>query len=170
MSYTATRSLTARSALNEPEGAHCPALAPVTSLTQMGVTPRAPAADAPERIRDAIDAIRAAKHSAVASLLERERIPQLIRWTDAMIEELEELNLLEVRRVDISWRPRLALLFSCLPFEYRPSIRAHPSPTQVVDVLFDIQAHLFNLKNGRETWGQRARSVEQRPRDDAQAS
>lgn len=142
---------------------------PPTRLSRMGLTSRELAASA--RIQDAIDAIHAAKHSAMASLLERERIPQLIRWTDAMIEELEELNLLEVRRVDISWRPRLALLFSCLPFEYRPSMRAHPSPTQIVDVLFDIQAHLFNLKNGRETWAARTRPLDQvGPGDDAQAS
>jgi len=64
-----------------------------------------------------------------------------------MVEELEGLNLHDVSTVDFSWSPRLALLFACLPFDYRPRIRAHPSPTEVLDVVFDVQAYLFERKN-----------------------
>ena len=64
-----------------------------------------------------------------------------------MVEELEGLNLHDVSRVDFSWSPRLALLFACLPFDYRPRIRANPSPTEVLDVVFDVQAYLFERKN-----------------------
>ena len=64
-----------------------------------------------------------------------------------MVEELEGLNLHDVSTVDFSWSPRLALLFACLPFDYRPRIRAHPSPTELLDVVFDVQAYLFERKN-----------------------
>jgi len=96
---------------------------------------------------EANDAVDAARRRAHSTALERERIPRLISWTDSMVEELEGLNLRDVRTVDFSWRPRLALLFAFLPFDYRPSIRARPSPTELLDVIFDVQAYLFERKN-----------------------
>ena len=80
---------------------------------------------------------------------EREQVDRLVRLTDAIVDELERLNLDEVRRVNGAWRGRLARLFSALPFPYTPWLRAHPSPTEVLDVLFDIQARLLDMKRGR---------------------
>lgn len=77
---------------------------------------------------------------------ERDRVERLIRMTDEMMNELEQLNLDGVDRVRAEWRTRLAFLFSGLPFTYVPWLRAYPSPTEVLDVLFDLQAHLLELK------------------------
>jgi hypothetical protein len=77
---------------------------------------------------------------------ERERLRQLVRLTDQLVCELEQLNLEDVERVDAGWRRRLELLFASLPFPYRPWLRAHPSPSQVLDVLFDVQVQLLDLK------------------------
>src|SRR5215472_17544417 len=77
---------------------------------------------------------------------ERDRVVRLMRITDEMKDELEQLNLEGVERVRAEWRTRLAFLFSGLPFTYVPWLRAYPSPTEVLDVLFDLQAHLLELK------------------------
>jgi len=77
---------------------------------------------------------------------ERDRVARLIRMTDAMMDELEQLNLDGVERVRGEWKGRLTFLFSGLPFPYMPWLRAYPSPTEVLDVLFDLQAHLLELK------------------------
>lgn len=83
--------------------------------------------------------------------LERERVQRLIELTDAMVEELEQLNLKEVERVGSEWKPRLTFLFSALPFRYVPCLRARPSPSEVLDVLFDLQAPLLNLKRRQQS-------------------
>jgi hypothetical protein len=82
--------------------------------------------------------------------LDRARLPRLIALTDAMLEELEQLeqlNLADVPRVSAEWRERLVLLFANLPFKYRPRVRAFPSPTEVLDVIVDVQERLFALRN-----------------------
>jgi len=79
--------------------------------------------------------------------LEHERIESLVRLTDAFVDELERLNLDDVQRVNGDWRRRLANLFSLLPFPYSPWLRAHPSPTEVLDVMFDVQGRLLVLRH-----------------------
>lgn len=79
--------------------------------------------------------------------LDRARLPHLIALTDAMLEELEQLNLADVARVSAEWRERLVLLFASLPFEHRARLRAFPSPTEVLDVIFDVQERLFALRS-----------------------
>jgi hypothetical protein len=69
----------------------------------------------------------------------------LVRLTDAMIEALELENLSGASRVGVGWRSQLVLLFASLPFEYQPWLRACPAPTEVLDVVYDVQAHLFGL-------------------------
>jgi hypothetical protein len=81
--------------------------------------------------------------------LDRARLPRLIALTDLMLDELEALNLADVPRVSAEWRERLVLLFASLPFHYRPRLRAFPSPTEVLDLIFDVQEHLFALRNDR---------------------
>jgi hypothetical protein len=65
------------------------------------------------------------------------------------VGELEQLNLDGVERVEAAWKPRLSALFSALPFGYLPWLRAYPSPTEVLDLLFDLQARLLDLKLAR---------------------
>lgn len=77
------------------------------------------------------------------------RIRRLIVWTDAMIDELERENLREVHRVSAAWRSRLALLLSSLPFDFTQPARRLRTPTDVLDVVFAVQQHLFDMKNGR---------------------
>lgn len=79
--------------------------------------------------------------------LDRARLPRLIALTDAMLEALEQLNLADVSSVSAEWRERLVLLFANLPFEYCPRLRASPSPTEVLDVIFAVQEGLFALRN-----------------------
>jgi DNA-binding HxlR family transcriptional regulator len=79
--------------------------------------------------------------------LAREAVRHLINVTDGMIAELEALNLREEPSVPEGWQARLILLLASLPFEPKVKIPARPSPTQVLDFLFDIQQVLFDRKN-----------------------
>ncbi|HSR25076.1 MAG TPA: hypothetical protein VLW53_16090 [Candidatus Eisenbacteria bacterium] len=81
--------------------------------------------------------------------LEHRQIQQLVRATDAIVDELERLNLQHVERLEGEWKRRLTLLFAALPFPYTPWLRAHPSPSEVLDVLFDVQGRLLDLKRQR---------------------
>ena len=76
------------------------------------------------------------------------RLSHLIKLSDAMVEELELLNLDDVPRVPSVWQERLVLLSFSLPFEYRPRLGSFPSPTEVLDVLFEVQRHPLALKTG----------------------
>jgi hypothetical protein len=74
------------------------------------------------------------------------RIRRLILVTDAMIEELEQENLRELELVPRRWRARLSALFASLPFSYRPSLDHLRRPTDVLDILYELQGRLFSLK------------------------
>jgi len=100
-------------------------------------------------IQAAITSMVSAARQAHEERLEREAIWRLIQLTDGMIEELEELNLREVPSVSDRWRPVLVLLCASLPFQLRVRFISRPSPTELLDVLFDIQQALFDLKNAR---------------------
>ena len=78
---------------------------------------------------------------------ERLRLRELLGLTDHMVEELERLNLRDVPCVGAEWRSRLALLFGRLPFAYQPHLRTAPSPSEVLDLLFDVQGRLLAIKN-----------------------
>ena len=96
-----------------------------------------------QEIRDAIDGF-------VAERVARRRLPALLERTDAMLTELETLNLMEVRRTPLSLVAALAALVAELPFEYAPRVGPRPSPTAAIDVVFDIQAGIFNVMYGSE--------------------
>ena len=96
-----------------------------------------------QEIREAID-------SFAAERLGSRRLPALLERTDAMLTELETLNLMEMRRMPASLVGALAGLVGDLPFEYTPRIGPRPSPTGAIDVVFDIQAGIFNLMYGSE--------------------
>ena len=75
------------------------------------------------------------------------RIRRLILRTDAMLDELEHENLREVGRVSPAWGPRMSLLLSSLPAGDRPPIRALRTPSEVLDLVYDVQERLFDLKS-----------------------
>src|ERR1700674_1869699 len=97
-----------------------------------------------QQIRDAFD-------QSAAERLARHRLPALLQRTDAMLTELETLNLMQVRRAPASWRSEVTALVAELPFEPAPRIRPPPSPTAAVHLVFDIQARLFQLMFGLES-------------------
>jgi hypothetical protein len=67
--------------------------------------------------------------------------------TEFLLDELEELNLAEVDRAPDDLGRRLALLIESLPFPYVPTVGPGPSPTDLMDELFEIQLRLMQLKN-----------------------
>jgi hypothetical protein len=97
-----------------------------------------------QQIRDAFDEFAAQR-------LAGRRLPALLQRTDAMLAELEALNLMQVQRAPAAWRSELTALVADLPFDYEPRIRPHASPTAAIDLVFDIQARLFQLMFGTES-------------------
>ena len=96
-----------------------------------------------EEIREAIDRF-------AANRLGSRRLPALLERTDAMLTELEMLNLMEVRRTPASQLAALAALVADLPFEYTARIGPGAKPAAVIDVVFDIQARIFNSMDGSD--------------------
>jgi hypothetical protein len=96
-----------------------------------------------QEIRDAIDEFKLER-------LASRRLPSLLARTDAMLTELETLNLLGSKRAPASWREEVTTLVAELPFEYAPVIGQRPSPTAAIGLVFDIQAGLFDLMTGAE--------------------
>ena len=78
------------------------------------------------------------------------RLRALLERTDAMLTELETLNLSEVRRIPEALRFDLIALVANVPFEFTASIGLRPSPTTAIDMVFDIQEGLFRLMRGTE--------------------
>jgi hypothetical protein len=96
-----------------------------------------------QEIRDAMDGF-------MAERLSGRRLPALVERTDAMLTELETLNLMEARHTSTTLRAALTALVADLPFEYTPRIGPRPSPTAAIEVVFEIQAGIFNLIYGSE--------------------
>src|ERR1700694_6118191 len=96
-----------------------------------------------QEIRDAMDGF-------IAERLSSRRLPALLERTDTMLTELETINLMEVPRPPVPLRAALTALVADLPFEYTPRIGPRPSPAAAIDVVFDIQAGIFNLMYGSE--------------------
>ena len=96
-----------------------------------------------QEIREAIDRF-------AANRLGSRRLPALLERTDAMLTKLETLNLMEVRRTPASHVAALAALVADLPFEYTPRIGPGAKPAAVIDVVFDIQARIFNSMYGSD--------------------
>src|SRR5437870_13450582 len=90
-----------------------------------------------EEIREAIDRF-------AANRLGSRRLPALLERTDAMLTELETLNLVEVRRTPASQIAALAALVADLPFESTGLIGPRARPAVVIAAFFDIQARVSN--------------------------
>ncbi|MFZ0218032.1 MAG: hypothetical protein WAM30_19030, partial [Candidatus Dormiibacterota bacterium] len=97
-------------------------------------------------IRAAVDTMVLEAERAREERAKREAVQRLIQVTDRMIAELEELNLREVPRVPDELRMRARLVFAGLGFEPRPSLPVAPTPTQLIDSVFDAQQIVFELK------------------------
>jgi hypothetical protein len=79
----------------------------------------------------------------------RQRLARLVRWTDGLIGELEQLNVAGVRTLPAAWRARLQLLMASLPFPCATdSLAPSMSPTEALDVVFDIQERIIELMGG----------------------
>ena len=96
-----------------------------------------------EEIREAIDRF-------AANRLGSRRLPALLERTDAMLTELEMLNRMEVLGTPASQLAALAALVADLPFEYTARIGPGAKPAAVIDVVFDIQARIFNSMYGSD--------------------
>ncbi len=75
---------------------------------------------------------------------------QLNHWIgfiDEMVEELEQMNLREQRRVPTSFRARLDRLTARLPAVCQHRLASRASPTRLMDELWRIQAELLSLKH-----------------------
>jgi hypothetical protein len=100
-------------------------------------------------------------HAAVAELIrldaaraaeartEQARIQRMIRLSDEMIAELEHDNLEGVREISRSWGPRLALLCADIPPRFLRRVGRLRTPSDAIDLIFEIQEHLLELKRIR---------------------
>lgn len=79
---------------------------------------------------------------------ERTRLDHAIRTLDALLEDVEQLNLAGRSRVPLAWQPSLARLASELPVECGDRLRAGVSPQRLLDAVYDIQQEVFWLKRG----------------------
>jgi hypothetical protein len=70
-----------------------------------------------------------------------------IALTDALLSELEILNLAERTHVPRSFQPSLRWLLDNCPVEC-PELTVHTSPVDLMDMLFELQESLFELKGG----------------------
>jgi hypothetical protein len=96
-----------------------------------------------QEIRDAVDEFAAER-------LAGQRLPALLKRSDAMLTELETLNLMEVQRTPATIRSALTALVADLPFDYTPRLGPRPTPTAAINVVFTIQDGILNLIYGTE--------------------
>jgi len=94
--------------------------------------------------------IREADERSETERLRRLYATSLLHRTDRILNGLEELNLLEVPRVPQSWPLHIATVVADLPFEYGLAIKDPPTPTQAIDLVFDLQQALLLWMTGLE--------------------
>lgn len=83
--------------------------------------------------------------------LRRGYATSLLHRTDRMLDALEELNLLDVPRVPATWPIHVATVVADLPFDYGLVVSEPPTPTQAIDLVFDLQQALLLWMTGRES-------------------
>src|SRR3979409_1318739 len=94
--------------------------------------------------------IRDASERFAVERLGSQRLPTLLSRTDAMLTELETLNLMDVQRTPAPLLSAVTVFVAGLPFEYTPRIGPRATPTAAIDVVFDIQKEIFHLMYGSE--------------------
>lgn len=92
--------------------------------------------------------IRITKDAFASTQRDIRRTEALIERTDQILAQLETLNLRGVPRVPPALRAELVLLVDDLPFEFVKPIRPRPTPTALIDLVFDIQQDLFATVSG----------------------
>ena len=92
--------------------------------------------------------IRVANERFETERLRQRYVASLLHRTDRMLASLEELNLLDVPRVPESLRLQIAALAADLPFDYSLLIGAQPSPTEAIDLVFDLQQAILLFMTG----------------------
>jgi hypothetical protein len=91
--------------------------------------------------------IRSAEASHQSRKAERQRFRRPTAMIDSLINELELLNLSGLRRVPLSYEPRLlqlrALLAGAIPAEHLDNLRTRVRPVTLMDSLYTVQETLF---------------------------
>ena len=82
--------------------------------------------------------------------LRRRYVESLLHRTDRILDGLEELNLHDVHRVPKSWPIHIATVVADLPFDYALVVKDQPTPTQAIDMVFDLQQALMLWMTGLE--------------------
>ena len=80
----------------------------------------------------------------------RQRLASLLARTEAMLPELEGVNLLGLRQVAGSGRSELAALVRDVAFGDAPQLGWRPSLTASIDLIFEIQGRLFDGMYGNK--------------------
>lgn len=104
-----------------------------------------------------VSAIDAANSEIRRARRERQRqLSNRIRWDlsmlvlDEMLEDLEQLNLRGIRRVPTTFEPRITALAEVLVPEAGdlPPMRTNIAPTRLMDMVFDLQERVLDLRSG----------------------
>jgi hypothetical protein len=98
----------------------------------------------------AIREMRLASELFAIEQLRRRRLTRLLERSDLLLAGLEELNLLDLKRVPERGLSQLEALVAEVPFEYRLPIGPRPSPTAAIDAVFDLQAGILQTMTGVE--------------------
>jgi hypothetical protein len=92
--------------------------------------------------------ISLANERFVTERLRRLHLNLLLKRTDRMLGALEELNLMNVPHIPEASRLQIAVLVADLPFEYSVFIGDPSTPTQAIDLVFDLQEALLVFMTG----------------------
>ena len=94
--------------------------------------------------------VRKAEVSSQTERLRRHYAASLLHRTDRILDGLEELNLYDVARVPETWGLHIATVVADLPFDSGLAIRKSPTPTEAIDMVFDLQQALLVWMTGLE--------------------
>jgi hypothetical protein len=94
--------------------------------------------------------IREANERSETERLRRHYVGSLLHRTDRMLNGLEELNLLDVPRVPATWPMHIATVVADLPFDYGLVVTEPPTPTEAIDLVFELQEALLLWMTGLE--------------------
>ena len=92
--------------------------------------------------------ITLANERFVTQRLRRLHLGMLLKRTDWMLNSLEELNLMGTSRVPELSRLQITHLAAELPFTYTLLMSGQPSPTEAIDLVFDMQEALLLFMTG----------------------
>jgi hypothetical protein len=94
--------------------------------------------------------ISEAEERSETERLRRRYSESLLHRTDRILDGLEELNLHDIPRVPKSWPIHIATVVADLPFDYALVVKDQPTPTQAIDMVFDLQQALMLWMTGLE--------------------